>query len=149
MDEKNEKTEEVNVVKEFIESDDFTKFFPDQLIVFWSFEFPKIIIQTIMKMDKDKYLQNPNDESIQFIEYQVNINYKPDPDHIGPEEESTHIKITDKENPFVLSILSKHELNASVEDDYLNNFKTIFIKLLEIILSNLGEEDIKNLNEEL
>lgn len=140
---------EINVIKEFIESDDFVKFFPDQLIVFWSFKFPKIIIQTIMKMDEDKYLKNPNDESIQFIEYQVNINYKPDPDHIGPEEESAHIKITDKKNPFILSILPKHELDTDIEDEYLDNFKTIFIKLLDIVLSNLDEEDIKKLNEEL
>jgi len=134
-----------NLVKEFTQSEEFTKFFPDQLVIFKSFEFPKITIQTIYLYDEEKYLKNPSDQEIQTIEYRVNLNYVTDPDYIGPEEEAECIKKLNDQKPFILSIDSLKPLDDKLEDEYLDNFKTIFLKILDLILSNLDKEEIEQL----
>jgi len=134
-----------NLVEEFTQSDDFTKFFPDQVVIFKSFDFPKIIIQTIYASDETEYLKNPSNPDIQSIEYQVNLNYISDPDYIGPEEEAECIKKINDQKPFILSINSIKPLDDKLEDEYLDNFKVIFLKILDLILSNLDEEEIEQL----
>jgi len=134
-----------NLVEDFTNSKEFSNFFPEQLVIFKSFEFPKIIIQTIFIKDEKKYLENPNDPDLQSIEYKVDLNYTPDPDYIGPEEEAKAIKKLDNKNPFLLSINSIKPLDDETEDNYLNNFKEIFLKMLNLILSNLDEEEIEKL----
>ena len=133
---------EVTVVKEFMDSENFTKFFPDQLITFREFKFPNIVIQTILKNQEEKYIKNPMDKDIHIIEYTVKMNYIDDPEYIGPKNDNVDMKIIDPENPFVLTIDSNSFLNDEKEEEYLDNFKTIFIELIQLIIKHVPKEEI-------
>jgi hypothetical protein len=139
-----------NLVLEFLESDEAKLFFPNQKIIYTSFNFPEIIIQTIRDQDEDIFKQDPYSKDIIVIEYKILPNYIADPNYVGPAEYSNDSKVIDEKNPFTLAIKSDlvnpgNGLDDKLEWEYLENFKKIFIKLLELIFTNLNEEDLKKL----
>jgi hypothetical protein len=149
--EKDSKT--TNLANEFMESKTFQNFFPNQIITYRSFKFPKVTIQTVPEKDHLKYIQNQSSKDIMIIEYNVLVNFINDPDYIGPSEDASCLKVINKNDPFTLTIKSNVvnpgiKLDDNIELEYLDNFKEVFLKLIQLILENLDEEDIKKLNED-
>jgi len=148
-----EETEKINLADEFMNSPEFKKFFPDQTIIYRSFEFPKVVVQTILSNDLDHYNNNPHTTEITVIEYNVIVNFVNDPDYVGPLEDASCVKMINSDDPFTLTIRtdlgdSDKKLDDEIEKKYLENFKEVFLKLIQIILENLDEDDIKKLNED-
>jgi len=140
---------EDNSIEEFLNSPEAKNFFPDQIIVYRLFQFPEITIQTILKTDLEEFQKDQFSKKITIIEYNVIPNYVNDPNYIGPPEEANSHKIMDYKVPFILSIKSNvvdpnKSLPEDLENEYLENFKIVFIKLLELIFDNIKKETFKN-----
>ena len=141
------------VLEAFLQSDEFKQFFPDQLITYQLFEFPKVIIQTILAEDEEKLKQNFNDKSITSIEYKVDLNFIADSESVGPQEETDAMLQLNVENPFKISIITNGGPNGTgkisdeLEYEYLEKFRNVFIKLLELIIENFSEEDMEKIKK--
>ena len=152
-DEKVNKPEDINLVDEFMKSEEFSKFFPNQIVIYRSFKFPNVVIQTIFEKDFKQYNNNPQGADITIIEYNVIVNFTNDPDYIGPMEDASTVKTIDQNDPFTLTIRSDignpdKKLDNDTELKYLKNFKEVFLKLIGLILENLDEKDIEKLNKD-
>jgi len=129
-------------VKEFMESDTIKVFFPNQKITYFNFNKMDVVIQTV----PEEYLPEPGTElkasnELLLIEYKVIVNHK-EIIETGPEEKDYHLKEIDEKNPFLLSIDSNGKLDDVLESEYLENFKQVFLKLLEISIDKIDKEKI-------
>jgi len=142
-----------NAVLKFLESEEAKSFFPNQVIIYKLFQFPEIIIQTIREHDINEFEKNPQSKNLMIIEYRVFPNYISDPNYVGPSEMAESNKVIDPKNPFTLSIKSNLvdpdiSLDDKLELEYLENFKIVFVKLIELIFDNLKEEDLEKLKND-
>jgi len=119
-------------IEKFLEMNS-QKFFPDQTITFYQFSGLSAIINTVyQKKNSDG---NSPDDPIE-IEYKTVTNFIDNTEHVGPQEEKDIIKDIDQEKPFTISIDSLDKLSPELETKFLQNYETIFIGMLEIILSH-------------